>query len=162
MIGEEVVIGERCVLDAFTHIAGGATIGAATTFIHRASVGAKATIGDGCVIGGMVGERSRVGAGSRVFGDLIHRQLDPTSPWDADESMEGSPVVEDGAFVGWGATVVGAVTIGRGSYVCAGATVTRDVPPGWIVIGINQLVAPDEWRGPLGKSDFFRATVAAG
>jgi len=162
VIGEEVLIGENCVLDSFTLIAGGVSIGARVVFNHRASVGAKATIGDDCVIGGLIGERSSVGPSCRVFGDLIHRQLDPTRPWDAAESMEGSPVLEERAFIGWGATVVGGITIGRGSYVCAGATVTKDVPAGQIVTGINDVMAPQDWKGPLGKSDFFRMDVRSG
>lgn len=101
-----------------------------------------------------------VGSGCRVFGDLIHRQLDPTRPWDAPDAREDSPSVEDGAFVGWGATVVGGITIGRGAYVCAGATVTQDVPAGCIVTGINERHTPGEWKGALGKSEFFRASDA--
>jgi hypothetical protein len=33
--------------------------------------------------------------------------------------------------------------------------VTRDVEPGMIVSGVNKVWRPDEWPGPLGKSDFF-------
>jgi len=158
VVGEEAVIGADSVLDSFTMVGGGATIGARVIVIHRASIGPKATVGDGCVIGGLVAERSTVGDGCRVFGSLVHRQLDPTRPWDAAESMEGSPVLDDGAFIGWGATVVGGIKIGRGVYVCAGATVTRDVDPGLIVTGINDVLKPDSWKGSLAGSAFFQAT----
>ncbi len=39
-------------------------------------------------------------------------------------------VVEDGAWIGAGAVVLGGVTIGEDAIVGAGAVVTRDVPPG--------------------------------
>jgi acetyltransferase-like isoleucine patch superfamily enzyme len=159
VVGAEAMIGECTVLDSFTLIGWGATIGKNVIATHRASVGAKARIGDDCVIGGLICERSVVGNGSRVFGDLIHRQLDPTLPWDAPEAMENSPILEDGAFIGWGATVVGDIKIGKGAYVCAGATVTRDVDPGKIVKGTNEIISPDEWPGKLGEK---RASVRCG
>lgn len=45
-------------------------------------------------------------------------------------------VVEDEVWICAGATIIGGVTIGRGSVVAAGAVVTRDVPPGVLVGGI--------------------------
>jgi acetyltransferase-like isoleucine patch superfamily enzyme len=44
-------------------------------------------------------------------------------------------VVERGASIGSGATVLGGVRIGRGATVGAGAVVTRDVEPGSTVVG---------------------------
>jgi acetyltransferase-like isoleucine patch superfamily enzyme len=151
VIGEEAIIGEGTILDSYTLVEWGATVGKNVIATHRASVGAKATIGDDCVIGGLICERSVVGNGCRVFGDLIHRQLDPAMPWDVSEAMEDSPTLEDGVFIGWGAIVIGDIKIGKGTYVCAGATVTRDVDPGQIVKGINETIAPDEWSGKLGR-----------
>lgn len=159
VVGEEAVIGEGTILDSYTLVGGGATIGKNVIATHRASIGVKARIGDDCVIGGLICERGVVGNGSRVFGDLIHRQLDPTMPWDAPEARENSPVLEDDVFIGWGATVVGDIKIGKGTYVCAGATVTRDVDPGQIVSGTNEIISPDEWPGQLGQN---RASVRCG
>ena len=155
VVGEGAGLGSGCDLDAHTLGAGGAALGARVLLTHRATVDPKAVVGDDSVIGGLIAERSQVGSGCRIFGDLVHRQLDPTTPWDADESMEGSPVIEDGAFVGWGATVIGGVTIGAGAYVCAGAIVTKDVPPGQLVSGVNVRRTPADWDGPLAKSAFF-------
>ena len=154
VVGEEAVIGEGGILDCYTLVEWGATVGKNVIATHRASIGAKAMIGDDCVIGGLICERSIVGNGCRVFGDLIHRQLDPAMPWDKPEAIEDSPTLQDDVFIGWGATVVGDITIGKGTYVCAGATVTRDVDPGLIVKGVNEIVAPDEWRGRLGQIRF--------
>jgi acetyltransferase-like isoleucine patch superfamily enzyme len=159
VVGEEAVIGEGAILDSYTLVGWGATIGNNVIATHRASIGAKARIGDDCVIGGLICERSVVGNGSRVFGDLIHRQLDTTIPWDDPEAMENSPTLEDEVFIGWGATVVGDIKIGKGAYVCAGATVTRDVDPGTIARGTNEMISPGEWPGQLGRN---RASVRRG
>lgn len=43
--------------------------------------------------------------------------------------------VEDGASIGGGATILPGVRIGRGATVGAGSVVTKDVPPGAVVIG---------------------------
>jgi acetyltransferase-like isoleucine patch superfamily enzyme len=149
VVGEEAVIGEGTILDSYTLIEWGATVGKNVIATHRASVGAKASVGDDCVIGGLICERSVVGNGCRVFGDLIHRQVDPVMPWDAPDAMEDSPILEDDVFIGWGATVVGEIKIGKGARVCAGAMVTRDVDPGQIVKGMNEMISPDKWPGKL-------------
>lgn len=38
-------------------------------------------------------------------------------------------------LIGYGATLIGSISVGRGAVVGAGAVVTRDVPPGMIVAG---------------------------
>jgi hypothetical protein len=96
-----------------------------------------------------------------VAGDLIHRQLDPSTPWDDPAAEESSPMVADGAFVGWRAVIIGGVNIGAGAYVCAGALITKDVPAGHIGCGRNEILAPSEWRGALGKSPFFHEAVGS-
>jgi len=44
-------------------------------------------------------------------------------------------VVEAGASIGANATIVCGVRIGRGALVGAGSVVTKDVPPGMLVVG---------------------------
>jgi acetyltransferase-like isoleucine patch superfamily enzyme len=156
LIGEEAHLGDGTIIDAYCMVEGGATLGKNVLLTHRASVGAKATIGDDCIIGGtLICEKSWVGKNCRVFGDLIHRQLNPTADWDAPEAEEPAPHLEDNVFVGWGATVIGRINIGEGSYICAGATVTKHVPAHHIVTGTNQFHTPQEWNGSLAKSPFF-------
>ena len=48
----------------------------------------------------------------------------------------GRIVVEDGAWIGAGATVLEGVRIGRGAVVAAGAVVRQDVPQGMVAVGI--------------------------
>jgi serine acetyltransferase len=62
-----------------------------------------------------------------------------------------APVIEDGAYIGAGARVLGAVRVGRGAIVGANAVVTRDVPPGCTVVGANRIVGgrPRECRTSL-------------
>jgi len=46
------------------------------------------------------------------------------------------PVIEDGAFLGAGARILGPITIGKGASVAAGAVVIADVPAGATAAGV--------------------------
>lgn len=46
------------------------------------------------------------------------------------------PVVDDGAFIGVGARILGGITVGAGAQVAANAVVLADVAPGTTVVGI--------------------------
>lgn len=63
-----------------------------------------------------------------------------TGKHDIEDSMfcaEFYPIViEDYAWICTGATILGGVTIGKGAVVCAGAVVTKDVPPMTVVGGV--------------------------
>jgi serine O-acetyltransferase len=52
----------------------------------------------------------------------------------------GAPKVEQGAYLGAGAKILGPVRIGRGATVGANAVVTKDVPAGATVVGGNRLL----------------------
>lgn len=47
-----------------------------------------------------------------------------------------SIVIDDYVWIGINATVIGNVHIGKGAVVCAGAVVTKDVPPYEVVAGV--------------------------
>lgn len=51
-----------------------------------------------------------------------------------------APVIEDNVFIGAGAKVLGGIRVGRHAIIGANAVVTRDVPPGSTVIGINEII----------------------
>lgn len=155
IVGEGARIGAGSIIEEFVNIQPGSEIGARVLVTSRSYIGMGATVGDDCVIRGHVGENSRVGRRCRIFGDLIHRQLDPSIPWDDATAEEPEPVVGDGAFVGWRSVIVGGVNIGEGAYICADALITKDVPAGHIARGRNQIMHPDNWRGALAKSPFF-------
>jgi len=75
-----------------------------------------------------------IGNHALVMGTLVHEFTRPHLPRGL---IEPAPKIEDRAVVGFGATIVGGVTIGNNSYVAAGAVVTKDVPPKSIVVGVN-------------------------
>jgi hypothetical protein len=50
--------------------------------------------------------------------------------------MEGSPIVGDNVYIGPGAKIVGAVSIGDDVAIGANCVVTKDVPDGAVVVGV--------------------------
>lgn len=148
-IGDGTIIDDQCVVESRV------VIGRETLIIYRAQVCNGARIGNKCVIGGLVAERTVVGDNCRVFGKIVHSQHNPLLGWDDDNAMEDSATIKDGAFIGFGAVVVGNITIGRKVYVCVNAVVSKDVPDLHIASGINEIVHFSKWKGRLRASPFF-------
>ena len=53
-----------------------------------------------------------------------------------------APTVEDDAFIGAGAVVIGGVTLGAGCRIGANAVVLTDIPPGATAVGVPARVVP--------------------
>ena len=54
-------------------------------------------------------------------------------------------VIEDGAFVGCNSNLVAPVRIGEGSYVGAGSTITKNVPPKSLAVGRAKQIVKENW-----------------
>jgi acetyltransferase-like isoleucine patch superfamily enzyme len=50
--------------------------------------------------------------------------------------------VEDDVVIGGGVTILPGITIGQGSFIAAGAVVTRDVQPQSLVVGVPGRIRP--------------------
>lgn len=147
-------IGRACVVESHAVIEAGVSIGERSFLVHGARICADATLGDSCVVGGFVAERSIVGAHCRVFGRLVHRQIDTTVGWD--DVCEPAPTLERNVFVAMGAIIVGPVRLASRVYVVPGAVVTRDIPSCSVVHGVNCVVPASEWKGSLSQSPLWR------
>ena len=65
-------------------------------------------------------------------------------------------VIEDGAFIGSNTALVAPVRIGAGSYVGAGSTITKDVPPRSLVVARGRQVVKEGWadtHSPKARKD---------
>lgn len=113
---------------------------------HNVSIGGGTEIGRGCKIGNY----TRIGAncffppntviGNKVFIGPGVNCADDRYPYihsGEDEPYTPEPsVIEDGAVIGLGVTLLPGVRIGAGAFVAAGAVVTHDVPAGMAVVGV--------------------------
>lgn len=123
IIGEQVEIHERCTVGSKT------TIGKRSLVLYGAQIHDNCEIGQSCVVGGFVADNCRIGDGSSIFGALVHKYGTPGRR-DWDDTDEAGPIVGKNVVVGWGAVIVGPVTIGDDSWIAPNCVVTEDVPPG--------------------------------
>jgi UDP-2-acetamido-3-amino-2,3-dideoxy-glucuronate N-acetyltransferase len=119
-------IGDGSRIGTFVEVQAGAAIGAACKVSSHTFVCEGVTIEDGVFVGHGVtfvnDKRPRATADGGA--------LQTADDWEMLET-----VVEAGASIGSGATILGGVRIGRRALVGAGAVVTRDVEPGATVVG---------------------------
>jgi acetyltransferase-like isoleucine patch superfamily enzyme len=113
-------------------------------------------IGDECVLAGVqfmcsrritVGNRVVIAYNAIISDSDFHpkdpdlRRIDTIAAAPVNQGAERPPfaaepvVIEDEASIGINAIVLKGVTVGRGAIIEAGAVVTKDVPPGAVVIG---------------------------
>ncbi len=147
-------IGPGAVVRSGSVIYAGSQIGARLNVGHNAIIREENAIGDdfslwsnsavdyGCTIGHRVKIHHNVYVAQftiledDVFlapGVMIANDLHPGCAHSR-ECMKG-PTIKKGAQIGVNATILPLVTIGAGALVGAGSVVTRDVPPGAVVVG---------------------------
>jgi len=80
-------------------------------------------------MGVVIGETAEIGDDVLMYQGVI---LGGTSL----EKRKRHPTVEDHVVFGAGATLLGAITVGEGSRIAAGAVVIRSVPPQSTVVGV--------------------------
>ncbi len=92
-----------------------------------------ATIGEGLFIdhgmGVVIGETTIIGNNVTIYQGV-------TLGGTGKERGKRHPTVEDNVVIGVGATVLGNITVGRGSKIGGGAVVVNDVPPNCTVVGV--------------------------
>lgn len=147
-------LGNHVYIDDFARVGYGCIIGDNTRVEYNAFICDRVKIGKNCVVSGFVGDRSIIKDNCVCMGSLIHELSHPHKTWGYTD--EPAAVIEKNSVVGFGATVVGGVTIGPSAYVAAGAVVTKNVPPQSIVTGTNKIIPFKKWRGKRLDKSFFK------
>jgi bifunctional UDP-N-acetylglucosamine pyrophosphorylase / glucosamine-1-phosphate N-acetyltransferase len=68
-----------------------------------------------------------------------------------DGAAKHRTVIEDDVHIGSDVQLIAPVTVGKGSTIAAGATITRDVPPGGLTLTLKQQVTKPDWQRPRKK-----------
>jgi UDP-2-acetamido-3-amino-2,3-dideoxy-glucuronate N-acetyltransferase len=140
---DDVSFGEDVVVRSFTNLYG-CRIGARSRIGAFVEVQRGAEIGAACKVeshtfvcaGVRIEDEVFVGHGVTFVNDKFPRATDGAGALQTEADWELlETVVERGASIGSGATILGGVRIGREATVGAGAVVTRDVPPATTVAG---------------------------
>ncbi len=170
-LGDRVRIGPNCVLRNVRIAADTEVL--AFSLIEEAQVGTGCRIGpyarlrpgaslaENVHIGNFVEVKaSRIGAGSKAnhlsyLGDAdVGAGVNVgagTITCNYDGAAKHRTVIEDGSFIGSDATLVAPVRIGKGSYVGAGSTISRDTPPGQLTVARAKQVSIPRWTPPVKK-----------
>lgn len=136
-LDDNVTIGENSKIWHFSHILGNTVIGANCNLGQNVVVGPDVTIADGCKIQnnvsiykGVTLEEDVFCGPSMVFTNVFNprahiKRMNEVRP----------TLVKKGASLGANSTIVCGVTIGKYSFIGAGAVVTKDVPDYALMLG---------------------------
>ena len=171
VLGDGVRVGANCILRDVT-------VGAGTelkpfSLLEEASIGNNARIGpyarirpgtelaDEVHIGNFVEVKaSRIAARSKAnhlayVGDsTVGADVNigaGTITCNYDGANKHRTVIEDGVHIGSDVQLVAPVTVGKGATIGAGATITKDVPPGGLTLTEKKQVSKPDWQRPRKK-----------
>jgi UDP-2-acetamido-3-amino-2,3-dideoxy-glucuronate N-acetyltransferase len=157
------VIGDGTVVSTGAIVFAGSQVGARCIVGDQSCIRERVALGDDCILGrgSLIENDTTVGAGSRIQADAY---VTAYSTLEEDvfiapcvvttndnfmgrtekrkELMKG-PTIRRGARIGGGAILCPGIEIGAEAFVGAGAVVTKDVPPGVVVVGSPARVLRD-------------------
>jgi len=153
-IGSGCVIEDNCIIDSAG--IGDGTVIKSSSVIEDSKIGKGVSIGPFARLrpGSSIGDQARVGNFVEVKKSVMGKgskanhlsYIGDTTVGEGVNIGAGSitcnydgvnkyrTVIEDGAFIGSDSQLVAPVRIGKGAYVGSGTTVTKDVPPGALVV----------------------------
>jgi UDP-3-O-[3-hydroxymyristoyl] glucosamine N-acyltransferase len=124
----DVKIGSGCIIEHYSRISEEVVIGKDTRLLYGKHIYNAVSIGENCIIGGHVADRTIIEDNVTYMGEIAHSHRDPTLDWD--ENEEPSPIIYHGSVVGVNALIVGGIKIGPRAYIAAGEIARTDVPEG--------------------------------
>lgn len=136
-VDEGVTIGEGTKIWHFSHILKGVTIGKNTVISQNVMIGPDVIIGNNCKIQNNVSLYNGITLEDGVFcgPSCVFTNVNNPRAEIERKTEYRKTLVEKGATIGANATIVCGVTLGKYSFVGAGAVVTKDIPPHALVVG---------------------------
>jgi len=147
-LGDDVTVLDHCLVMG-ARIAGGVAIGPFAHIRPGSEICAGARVGNFVEL-----KKTRLGAGSKAghlayLGDAtIGEKVNigaGTITCNYDGVNKNRTVIEDGVFIGSDTQLIAPVTIGRGAYVAAGSSITKDVPAGALGIARGRQENKEGW-----------------
>ena len=172
-LADQVEVGPHCVLknvsigagthiEAFTHMEG-ASVGERCRIGPFARLRPGARLSENVHIGNYVEVKaSDFGVGSKAnhlayIGDSsVGRNVNVgagTITCNYDGANKHRTIIEDDVFIGSDTQLVAPVTVRKGATIGAGATITRDVPPGVLALSRAKQTIVEGWQRPKKKRE---------
>lgn len=164
-IGDNTIIGANTVIYNNVKIGKNCLIGDGVHIREDVTIGDNCIIGIGCKVGArtVIGNKTRIMDLTNVASDAVIKNnvfVGPGVIMSNDNSMSRDktkggfdfvgPFIDDWATVGSNASILPGVVVGKDSIVGASSVVTKDVPPGVLVLGIpakyKRNLKPEEIR----------------
>jgi acetyltransferase-like isoleucine patch superfamily enzyme len=163
-------IGPGTVVSSGAIVFAGSDVGANCIVGDQSCIRERVTLGDDCVLGrgSLIENDTTVGAGTRIQAGayitaystleedvfvapcVVTTNDDFMGRTEKRKELMRGPTIRRSARVGGGAVLCPGVEIGEEAFVGAGAVVTKDVPPGVVVVGsparVLRDVRPEELR----------------
>lgn len=138
VIKENAYIDHRCVIGIE------AEVGKNTHVLSGKEVTYKAKVGDNCIIGGNVADRTIIEDDVTYLGEIVHSHRDASRDWDTTEEV--SPIIKKGSFIGVNALLIDVKTIGPCSYVGSGEKLKYSLEEGMAYIEGKKMLL-SQFRG---------------
>jgi bifunctional UDP-N-acetylglucosamine pyrophosphorylase/glucosamine-1-phosphate N-acetyltransferase len=156
----DMEIGADTQVKAFSHLEE-ATIGRDARICPYARLRPGTTLADEVHVGNFVEVKaSRMGVGSKAnhlayvgdstVGSAVNIGAG-TITCNYDGANKHRTVIEDDVHIGSDVQLIAPVTVGKGATIAAGATISKDVPPGGLTLTIKQQVTKPDWQRPRKK-----------
>ncbi len=142
-IASDVILGKNVTIASFVNLYG-CRIGDGTRIGPFVEIQKNAVIGKRCKIqshtficeGVFIEDEVMVAHGVMFINDLDPGAVNPDGALKTEADWVCTPTrIKKRASIGSNATILCGITIGEGALVGAGAVVTKDVPPGTVVVG---------------------------
>lgn len=147
-VDDDVLINNFCVL-LDSHVSRGAKLGPFAHIRPQSDIGEEAHIGNFVEL-----KKTSIGRGSKAshltyLGDAtIGERVNigaGTITCNYDGTLKHPTVIEDEAFIGSDSQLVAPVRVGKGAYVAAGSSITKDVPADALGIARSRQVNKEAW-----------------
>ncbi|MDA9224700.1 acetyltransferase [Tateyamaria sp.] len=146
--GDNFQTGHNVVIRSQTKIGDHVVVGTGTTIDGQVEIGNFVKIETNCYIPThvMIGNRVFIGPGVTITNDLVPLKMRDAYLRDG----PAGPIIEDFVTIGGGVTLCPGVRIGRGSFIAAGAVVTKDVPEMSFIKGVPGVISdlPEALKAP--------------
>lgn len=124
-------VGSGCFINAADSLVIGSKVAIGT----NVWISCNGSIGDGVMIASQVGIVSRYEHDAGEIGSLISESATLGSPGSRPRDARDAVVIGDDVWIGFNATILSGVTIGKGAIIAAAAVVIRDVGDYEVVAG---------------------------
>ncbi|MGB9919652.1 MAG: bifunctional UDP-N-acetylglucosamine diphosphorylase/glucosamine-1-phosphate N-acetyltransferase GlmU [Moorellales bacterium] len=140
---EESEIGDRCRIGPFAYLRPGTRLEAGVKVGDFVEI-KQSLIGEGSKVPHLsyVGD-AVVGKGVNIGAGTITCNYDGERKWPT--------YIEDGAFIGSNTNLVAPVRVGRGAYVGAGSTITKDIPAEALGVARSRQTVVPGWQARRGR-----------